>query len=46
MQDERENKPTPDADAEAKQRGEEGRKNRDEMDDVPPHGTDPLHEGP
>jgi hypothetical protein len=20
--------------------------NRKEMDDVPPHGTDPLHEGP
>lgn len=30
----------------AKQRAEEGRKNRDEMDEAPPHGTDPLHEGP
>jgi hypothetical protein len=25
---------------------EEGRKNREELDEVPPHGTDPLHEGP
>ena len=25
---------------------EEARKNRDEMDKVPPPGTDPLHEGP
>ena len=24
----------------------EGEKNRKELDDVPPHGTDPLHEGP
>jgi hypothetical protein len=24
----------------------EGEKNRREMDEVPPHGTDPLHEGP
>ena len=30
-------------DAEAKERGEENRK---EMDEVPEHGTDPLHEGP
>ncbi len=29
-----------------KERSEEGRKNREEMDQVPPHGTDPLHEGP
>jgi hypothetical protein len=26
--------------------GREGEKNRREMDEVPPHGTDPLHEGP
>jgi hypothetical protein len=26
--------------------GEEGEKNRKEMDEVPEHGTDPLHEGP
>jgi hypothetical protein len=26
--------------------GEEAEKNRKEMDEVPPHGTDPLHEGP
>jgi hypothetical protein len=25
---------------------EKGEKNRREMDDVPAHGTDPLHEGP
>lgn len=25
---------------------EEAKRNRAEMDDVPPHGTDPLHEGP
>jgi hypothetical protein len=25
---------------------EEARRNRDKLDDVPPHGTDPLHEGP
>jgi hypothetical protein len=24
----------------------EGEENRREMDKVPPHGTDPLHEGP
>ncbi len=27
-------------------REEEAEKNRKEMDEVPPHGTDPLHEGP
>jgi hypothetical protein len=25
---------------------EEAEQNRKAMDDVPPHGTDPLHEGP
>ena len=25
---------------------QEGEKNRKEMDEVPAHGTDPLHEGP
>lgn len=24
----------------------EGEENRREMDEVPPHGTEPLHEGP
>jgi hypothetical protein len=24
----------------------EGEKNRRELDDIPEHGTDPLHEGP
>ena len=33
----------PHDDAEAKQHGEQNRK---EMDKVSPHGTDPLHEGP
>ena len=33
----------PQDDPEAKQRGEQNRK---EMDEVPEHGTDPLHEGP
>lgn len=25
---------------------EEAEKNREALDEVPPHGTDPLHEGP
>ena len=25
---------------------QEGERNRKEMDEVPEHGTDPLHEGP
>jgi len=25
---------------------EEGEKNREAFDEIPPHGTDPLHEGP
>ena len=29
-----------------KEIGREGEKNRKEMDEIPPHGTDPLHEGP
>jgi hypothetical protein len=33
----------PHDDPEAKKHGEENRK---ELDKVPPHGTDPLHEGP
>ena len=33
----------PHDDADAKRQGEQ---NREEMDKVPPHGTDPLHEGP
>ena len=40
-QDKKTDLPTDDKD-----RAEEGRKNRDEMDEPPPHGTDPLHEGP
>lgn len=30
----------------SEERREEGEENRKEMDDIPPHGTDPLHEGP
>jgi hypothetical protein len=30
-------------DAEAKRKGEQNRK---QMDEIPAHGTDPLHEGP
>ena len=33
----------PHDDAQSKKQGE---RNRKEMDAVPPHGTDPLHEGP
>lgn len=33
----------PHDDAEAKRQGAQ---NRTEMDEVPEHGTDPLHEGP
>jgi hypothetical protein len=25
---------------------EQARENRKQLDEVPPHGTDPLHEGP
>ena len=28
------------------ERREEGEENRKELDEIPPHGTDPLHEGP
>ena len=33
----------PTDDAEAKRTGEQNRK---QMDEIPAHGTDPLHEGP
>ena len=32
--------------SDSKEIAEEGEKNRKEMDRVPEHGTDPLHEGP
>ena len=32
--------------SEDKDIAKEGEKNREEMDKVPEHGTDPLHEGP
>ncbi|HEX8442344.1 MAG TPA: hypothetical protein VF631_01720 [Allosphingosinicella sp.] len=37
---------TRDSTADDKDRAEQGRKNREAMDEPPPHGTDPLHEGP
>ena len=43
MIDGRKEQDIPRDDAQAKERGEENRK---EMDEVPEHGTDPLHEGP
>jgi hypothetical protein len=36
-------KNVPHEDAEARKQAEQNRK---EMDNIPPHGTDPLHEGP
>lgn len=39
-----ERKPEPSADEKAME--EQAKKNREEMDKVPPPGTDPLHEGP
>ena len=35
--------PLPNDDGKAKREGE---RNRKQMDEVPAHGTDPLHEGP
>lgn len=32
--------------SDSKEIAEKGEKNREEMDRVPEHGTDPLHEGP
>ena len=43
MQREQEAKDLPSDDKEI---AKEGEKNRQQMDEVPPHGTDPLHEGP
>ena len=37
------NEDVPREDPKARERGEE---NRRDMDEIPPHGTDPLHEGP
>ena len=31
---------------ERKEREEKAKRNRREMDEIPPPGTDPLHEGP
>ena len=39
----RNNEDVPSDDPKSRERGEETRK---EMDEIPPHGTDPLHEGP
>jgi hypothetical protein len=43
MTDDRNEQDIPREDAGAKDRGEENRK---QMNEVPEHGTDPLHEGP
>ena len=43
MDREREQKDLPSDDKEI---AREGEKNREEMDRIPEHGTDPLHEGP
>lgn len=43
MDQDRKDKPAQD---EGTERAEEGRKNRAEMDEPPPPGADPLHEGP
>ena len=37
------NEDVPRDDLKSRERGEENRK---DMDEIPPHGTDPLHEGP
>jgi hypothetical protein len=36
----------PDLPSDSGEIAEEGEKNRKAMDDIPAHGTDPLHEGP
>lgn len=41
--DQRRDEHLPRDDAKSRERGEENRK---EMDEIPPPGTDPLHEGP
>jgi hypothetical protein len=41
--EDRKDEHVPQDDPKAKQRGEDNRK---AMDEVPEHGTDPLHEGP
>ncbi len=43
MDQDRRNEDVPQGDPKSRERGEENRK---EMDEIPPHGTDPLHEGP
>lgn len=46
MNQDRENKPADQPVSDGEEREEKGRKNRDEMDQPPAPGTDPLHEGP
>jgi hypothetical protein len=36
----------PDLPSDNEEIARQGEENRREMDEVPPHGTDPLHEGP
>ncbi len=42
-EDDLKNEDVPHDNAKSRERGEE---NRREMDEIPAHGTDPLHEGP
>ena len=37
---------TPDLPSDSAELAQEGEKNRKAMDEIPAHGTDPLHEGP
>jgi hypothetical protein len=46
MNDQGQDKAAAEPPTDDKQRAEQGRKNREELDEPPPHGTDPLHEGP
>jgi hypothetical protein len=43
--DDRKNEPTPPGTSE-EEIEKEARESRKALDEVPPHGTDPLHEGP
>lgn len=38
--------PTEDLPSDDGEKEREARKSRDRLDDIPPPGTDPLHEGP
>lgn len=46
MNDQGQNEQGEEPQSDDRDRADQGRKNREEMDEPPPHGTDPLHEGP